>query len=124
MSFIVACQNRLGTEDPSIRNAGSANYLSSPDFARLNGRLAWCTTKQTYLQVKLEKRHQLTAIATQGGEDNTGIIRWVRKYKLGFFAGPRKEIFYQESGTQQVRIKPFGDESDPTECVFFLSVLV
>ena len=120
MSFIAACQNPIGMENPSTRNIRitSADYLNSPNFARLNGRLAWCTTKETYLQVNLDKRHQLTAIATQGGQDNTGIIRWVRKYKLGFFTGPRKEIFYQESGTQQVTIKPFGDESDPTECVF------
>ncbi|XP_067016833.1 sushi, von Willebrand factor type A, EGF and pentraxin domain-containing protein 1-like isoform X2 [Acropora muricata] len=99
-----ACQNPIGMENLSTRNIRitSADYLNSPNIARLNGRLAWCTTKQTYLQVKLDKRHQLTAIATQGGQDNTGIIRWVRKYKLGFFAGPRKEIFYQESGTQQV----------------------
>ena len=94
MSFIAACQNPVGMENPSIRNIRitSAGYLSLPNFARLNGRLAWCTTKQTYLQVNLAKRHQLTAIATQGGEDNTGIIRWVQKYKLGFFAGPRKKI--------------------------------
>ena len=118
MSFIAACQNRIGMENPSIR-VTSPDSLSSPDFARLNGRFAWCTTKQTYLQVKLGKRHQLTAIATQGGQDNTGIISWVRKYKLSFFAGPRKELFYQESGTQQVRITPFGYKSDHTECVFF-----
>ena len=126
MSFIAACQNPIGMENPSTRNIRitSADDLSSLMFARLNGRLAWCTTKQTYLQVKLEKRHQLTAIATQAGEDNTGIIRWVRKYKLGFFAGPRKEIFYQKPGTQQVRIRPFEDEGNPTECVFFLTVLV
>ncbi|XP_074621721.1 CUB and sushi domain-containing protein 3-like isoform X3 [Acropora palmata] len=99
-----ACQNPIGMENPSIRNIRitSADYLSSPTLARLNGRFAWCTTKQTYLQVNLGKRHQLTTIATQGGQDNTGIISWVRKYKLSFFAGPRKEIFYQESGTQQV----------------------
>ena len=126
MSFIAACQNPIGMENTSIRNirVTSPDSLSSPDFARLNGRFAWCTTKQTYLQVNLGKRHQVTAIATQGGQDNNGIIRWVRKYKFSFFAGPRKQIFYQESGTQQVRIKPFGDESDPTESVFFLSVFV
>lgn len=120
MSFIAACQNPIGMENPSIRNIRitSADYLSSPNFARLNGQLAWCTTKQTYLQVNLGKRHQLTAIATQGGQDNTGIIRWVRNYKLSFFAGPRKEIFYQEPGTQQVRIRPFEDESDPTAYSF------
>ena len=108
-------------ENPFIRNIRitSRDNLSSPNFARLNGPFAWCTTKQTYLQVNLGKRHKLTAIATQGGQDNTGIISWVRKYKLSFFAGPRKEIFYQESGTQQVRIKPFWDKSDHTECVFF-----
>ncbi|XP_067016844.1 CUB and sushi domain-containing protein 1-like isoform X2 [Acropora muricata] len=99
-----ACQNPIGMENPSIRNIRitSADYLSSPNFARLNGRFAWCTTKQTYLQVNIGKRQQLTAITTQGGQDNTGIISWVRKYKLSFFAGPRKEIFYQESGTQHV----------------------
>ena len=126
MSFIAACQNPIGMENLSITNISvtSPDNLSSPNFERLNGRFAWCTTKQTYLQITLSNRLQLTAVATQGGQDNTGIIRWVRKYKIGFFAGPKKEIFYQESGTQQVRIKPFGDESDPTECVFFLSVLV
>ncbi|KAK2567153.1 Coagulation factor VIII, partial [Acropora cervicornis] len=104
MSFIAACQNPIGMENPSIRNIRitSADYLSSANLARLNGRFAWCTTKQTYLQVNIGKRQQLTAITTQGGQDNTGIIRWVRKYKLSFFAGPRKEIFYQESGKQQV----------------------
>ena len=127
MSFIAACQNPIGMENPSIRNirVTSPDNLSSPNFARLNGRFAWCTTKQTYLQVNLGKRHQLTAIATQGGQDNTGIISWMTKYKLSFFAGPRKEIFYQESGTQQVRITPFWYKSDHTECVFFfLSVLI
>ena len=113
-------------ENPSIRNIRitSADYLSSANLARLNGRFAWCTTKQAYLQVNIGKRQQLTAITTQGGQDNTGVTRWVRKYKLSFFAGPRKEIFYQESGKQQVRIWPFVDEGDPTECVFFLNVLV
>ena len=122
MSFIAACQNPIGMENPSISNirVTSPDNLSLPNFARLNGRLAWCTTKQTYLQVDLGKRHQLTAIATQGGRDNTGIISWVRKYKLGFFAGPRKELFYQESGTQQVRIQPFWDKSDQTNAFFSL----
>ena len=117
ISFIAACQTRIGMENSSTRNIRitSADDLSSPNFARLNGRFAWCTTKQTYLQVNLGKRHLLTAIATQGGKDNTGIISWVRKYKLSFFAGPRKEIFYQESGTQQVRIKPLWDECSCVE---------
>ena len=120
MSFIAACQNPIGMENPSIRNIWitSRDNPSLSYFPRLNGRFAWCTTKQTYLQVNLSKPHQLTAIATQGGQDNTGIISWVRKYKLSFFAGPRKEIFYQESGTQQVRTRPFWAKSDHTECVF------
>ena len=120
MSFIAACQNPIEMENPSIRNIWitSRDNPSLSYFPRLNGRFAWCTTKQTYLQVNLSKPHQLTAIATQGGQDNTGIISWVRKYKLSFFAGPRKEIFYQESGTQQVRTRPFWAKSDHTECVF------
>ena len=84
--------------DAKIR---SPHWISEPKFARLNGDSAWCTTRQSYLQIDLTKTYKLTAIATQGG---TGLNRWVKRYKVGFNVGSIP-VIYSETGSQKVRIE-------------------
>ena len=83
--------------------------ITSPDFTdvghppkngRLNGPSSWCTTKQTFLQIDLGRTYQVTAIATQGG---AGLDKWVKQYKIGFYAGATPLIYRESGQIQKVR---------------------
>ncbi|XP_068726391.1 sushi, von Willebrand factor type A, EGF and pentraxin domain-containing protein 1-like [Montipora capricornis] len=97
------CRNPLGMENSLISDSRitSPDSRSSPNHARLNGKFSWCATEQTYLQIDLGKHYKLTAVATQGGQSYNGVISWVQRYKISFFAGPRTEIYYSESETPE-----------------------
>lgn len=90
-------------ESSNIRNyriTSPASYMSNyPSYSRLNGHSAWCTSRQTYLQIDLVRMYKLTSIATQGGR---GPHKWVKRYKISLRAGPTF-IIYNESGSQKVR---------------------
>ena len=85
-------------QDDRITSPASHQLNYPPRYARLSGHFAWCTSRQAYLQIDLGRMYKLTAIATQGGG---GPDKWVKRYKIGFKAGPTF-VIYSESGPQKV----------------------
>ena len=76
-------------------------FRRSPRYARLNGRLSWCTFGQTYLHIDLGRTFKVTSIATQGGRLDIG-DKWVKQYKVAFYAGATR-VMYSESELEKVR---------------------
>ena len=78
-----------GIPDESITASSSNSADKSPQFARLDGKNAWCSApkdKLPYIQIKLVNNKSITGITTQGSYSDWA---WVTKY----------EVEYLEKGT-------------------------
>ena len=88
--------------DSRITSPAPHYFRRSPRHARLNGHFSWCAVRQTYLQIDLGKTYKVTSLATQGGRTDTEGDKWVKQYKVSFFAGATR-VVYRESGLEKVR---------------------
>ena len=78
-----------GIPDESIAASSSKSADNSPQFARLDGKKAWCsapTDKEPHIQINLVEPKSITGITTQGSFSDWA---WVTKY----------EVKYLEKGT-------------------------
>nr|XP_058966487.1 contactin-associated protein-like 2 [Pocillopora verrucosa] len=86
-----------GIPDESITASSSNSADESPQFARLDGKNAWCSApkdKLPYIQIKLVNSKSITGITTQGSYSDWA---WVTKY----------EVEYLEKGTWKHYHKEF-----------------
>ena len=68
--------------DERINASSTRDKEHKPHFARLHGKKAWCSGKETspYLEISLAKDYRITGIATQG----SGRYMWVTKYEMQY----------------------------------------
>lgn len=144
-----SCRDDLGMKskgipDESIAASSSKSADNSPQFARLDGKKAWCsapTDKEPHIQINLVEPKSITGITTQGSFSDWA---WVTKYEVKYlekgtwkhydeeFEG-NKNINGLESNTldppirtQSIRIYPKDpvmlDSTDPKPCCLRLEL--
>ena len=103
------CGQSLGVKDSRIpKNSITASGWDGtayPHYARLNGKRAWCSSRNdrnAYLQIELGTRHRITAVATQGSSyDWMYTDRYMVRYRYGdWYVG------YKENRRTKVTFTP------------------
>ena len=98
------CSAPLGMEDSSIPDKDINSWSPilekfQPAKARLNSIFAWCSAEDVasqngpFLQITLDKPHQITGIATKGFNNF-----WIREYQVEFKVGNSFERYKDSDG--------------------------
>ena len=73
-----------GIPDESIAASSSKSADNSPQFARLDGKKAWCsapTDKEPHIQINLVEPKSITGVTTQGSFFDWA---WITKYEVKY----------------------------------------